>query len=180
MVNYLFTFVTIFFTKVAMSKISSVQERVDSLVEQFANGNKTAFAKEVGTLPSVLASIVGGRMSKPSFELLEKIMLKYPEISGNWLLTGQGPMLIPTPPARVQMPYKPPGQRKGSEFFPPGATDHLEEFRTQQSADFHYLIEVGNYLGSVNPSDFMRDFTARLPYTLNPDYDPNEVEPGNY
>jgi hypothetical protein len=159
-----------------MDTQASVHERLNALIEYFAKGNKTAFSKEVGTLPSVVASIVGGRMSKPSFELLEKIMLRYPEINGSWLLAGRGPMIIPAPPARVQLPYKPPTQPRPGQFLPSNATDHLEEFYKQQSADWHYLIEVGKYLEAVSPSALMQDFTSRLPYTLNPSYDPDEVE----
>jgi hypothetical protein len=162
-----------------MSTEVSVHERINQLVEHFAKGNKTAFAKEVGTLPSVIASIVAGRMSKPSFELLEKVMLRYPEISGNWLLAGRGPMLIPTPPARVQLPYKPPTAPRPGQFLPPNAIDHLQEFRMQQSADWGYLLEVGNYLEAVSPSALMLDFTSRLPYTLNPSYEPDEAEQNN-
>ena len=159
-----------------METHQSVHERLNSLIEHFAKGNKTAFAKEVGTLPSVMASIVGGRMSKPSFELLEKIMLRYPEINGSWLLAGRGPMTIPTPPARVQLPYKPPTARTaGLSFLPP--TDHLEEFYKQQVVDWEYLLEVGKYLEAVSPSPLMADFSDRLPYTLNPDYEPDQKEP---
>lgn len=154
-----------------------VHERFNALIEHFAKGNKTAFAKEVGTLPSVIASIVGGRMSKPSFELLEKIAVRYPEINGSWLLAGRGPMTIPVPPARVQLPYKPPIAPRPGQFLPPNATDHLEEFYAQQSADWQYLLEVGKYLEAVSPSALMADFTDRLPYTLNPDYEPDRVEP---
>ena len=158
-----------------MKTQETVHERINVMIEHFAKGNKTAFAKEVGTLPSVIASIVGGRMSKPSFELLEKIMVCYPEINGSWLLVGRGPMTVPSPPARVQLPYKPPTAPRPGQFLPPGATDHLEEFYMQQSVDFGYLIEVGKYLEAVNPSALMLDFTSRLPYTLNPDYEPDEV-----
>lgn len=160
-----------------MQTQAPVHERINALIEHFAKGNKTAFAKEVGTLPSVIASIVGGRMSKPSFELLEKITLRYPEINGSWLLTGRGPMVIPTPPARVQLPYKPPTAPRPGQFLPSGATDHLEEFYMQQSADWGYLLEVGKYLEAVSPSALMTDFTDRLPYTLNPDYEPDRIEP---
>lgn len=153
----------------------SIHGRLDALIAHFANGNKTAFAKEVGTLPSVVASITGGRMSKPGFELLEKIMLRYPEINGSWLLAGRGPMTVPTPPARVQLPYKPPTAPRPSQFLPPN-TDFLEEFHKQQSADWGYLLEVGKYLEAVSPSALMNDFTDRLPYTLNPSYEPDELD----
>ena len=72
---------------------STIHERVDTLVRYFCKGNKTAFGRETDILPGVLASITGGRMSKPSFELLQKIMTRYPGINGDWLLLGREPML---------------------------------------------------------------------------------------
>ena len=72
---------------------NTIHERVDTLVRYFCKGNKTAFGRETDILPGVLASITGGRMSKPSFELLQKIMIRYPEINGDWLLLGREPML---------------------------------------------------------------------------------------
>lgn len=32
-------------------------------------------------------------MSKPSFDLLQKVQARYPQVSGDWLISGQGPML---------------------------------------------------------------------------------------
>jgi hypothetical protein len=72
---------------------NTIHERVDTLVRYFCKGNKTAFGRETDILPGVLASITGGRMSKPSFELLQKIMIRYPAINGDWLLLGREPML---------------------------------------------------------------------------------------
>lgn len=72
---------------------TTIHERVSQLVDHFSKGNKTSFGKETGILPGVLASITGGRLSKPSFELLQKIMARFPSINGNWLLMGRGSML---------------------------------------------------------------------------------------
>lgn len=72
---------------------NSIHERVDTLVRYFCKGNKTAFGRETDILPGVLASITGGRMSKPSFELLQKIMTRYPAVNGDWLVLGREPML---------------------------------------------------------------------------------------
>lgn len=71
---------------------STIHERMEMLVDYFCRGNKTAFGRETDILPGVIASIVGGRKSKPSFELLQKIMTRYPEVKGEWLILGRGPM----------------------------------------------------------------------------------------
>lgn len=75
-------------------ELDTIHERVSLLVDYFCKGNKTAFGRETDILPGVLASITGGRLSKPSFELLQKIMIRYPSVSGDWLILGRGPMII--------------------------------------------------------------------------------------
>jgi hypothetical protein len=77
----------------SVSESSTIHERISTLVDYFCKGNKTAFGRETDILPGVLASITGGRLSKPSFELLQKIMMRYPAVSGDWLVLGRGPML---------------------------------------------------------------------------------------
>jgi hypothetical protein len=74
-------------------EVGTVHERLNLLIDHFCRGNKTAFGRETDILPGVLASITGGRLSKPSFELLQKVMTRYPEVSGDWLILGRGSML---------------------------------------------------------------------------------------
>ena len=56
--------------------------------------NASSFAKQVGVSPGVMNNIVGGRLSKPSFEILEKIILKT-GVSSHWLITGHGEPFLP-------------------------------------------------------------------------------------
>jgi hypothetical protein len=51
-------------------ELDTIHERISLLVDYFSKGNKTAFGRETDILPGVLSSITGGRISKPSFELL--------------------------------------------------------------------------------------------------------------
>lgn len=74
-------------------EMPDIHQRIGLLVDHFCAGNKTAFGKETDILPGVLASIIGGRMSKPSFDLLHKVLSRYPQVSGDWLISGQGSML---------------------------------------------------------------------------------------
>ena len=70
------------------------------LIKRLAEGNARKFAREIGTESGVIAHIVGGRMSKPSFQLLTLIANRYPLLNTKWLLTGEGEMLLdgkPTP-----------------------------------------------------------------------------------
>lgn len=79
------------------NKLTTIHERMEILISHFCKGNKTAFGRETNTLPGVLASIIGGRKSKPSFELLERILTRYPEINAGWLLMGTNNMILGEP-----------------------------------------------------------------------------------
>ncbi len=62
------------------------------MLDFFAKGNKSAFAKAVGISNQSLGEIVGGRQNAPSFAALQKIALAYPSVSLHWLVLGEGPM----------------------------------------------------------------------------------------
>jgi transcriptional regulator with XRE-family HTH domain len=52
----------------------------------------TRFADAIGVQRSGISHILSGR-NQPSYEFLVKIARQYPEISLEWLILGQGPML---------------------------------------------------------------------------------------
>lgn len=76
-----------------VEEIGTVGERILQLINYFASGNKTAFGRAAGLQSGLLAGIIGSRQSKPSFEVLQKILTGYPSINPIWLLFGRGPML---------------------------------------------------------------------------------------
>jgi transcriptional regulator with XRE-family HTH domain len=47
------------------------------------------FADIVGVQRSSISHILSGR-NKPSFDFIQKILVKYPEINAKWLITGEG------------------------------------------------------------------------------------------
>ncbi|QQS51322.1 MAG: helix-turn-helix domain-containing protein [Bacteroidota bacterium] len=47
------------------------------------------FADNIGVQRSSISHIVSGR-NLPSFDFIQKMLLKYPEIDANWLITGKG------------------------------------------------------------------------------------------
>ena len=75
---------------------SSIQERMKQLVDDI--GTKNSFSKAIGVNPSVVGNIVGRRLSKPSFEVIEKIMQKFPDVNLEWLILGKGTMWKPAKP----------------------------------------------------------------------------------
>ncbi len=54
--------------------------------------NKSTFADALGVSQPVITHLTTGR-NKPSLELVMKLQQRYPELSLDWLLTGQGAML---------------------------------------------------------------------------------------
>lgn len=52
--------------------------------------NPNSFADNIGVRGTVIYNIIKGRRSKPSFDLLQKILISYNTINANWLLKGEG------------------------------------------------------------------------------------------
>ncbi|MCE7061227.1 helix-turn-helix domain-containing protein [Dyadobacter sp. CY343] len=69
---------------------NNVSERIASVIKTL-NMSNNAFAKSINKSSSAVNFMVEGR-SKPSFDVLEAILEKYPQISPAWLVTGEGDM----------------------------------------------------------------------------------------
>lgn len=69
----------------------SKSERVNSLVSYFTNGNKSEFARMLGTTPQVVATWIA--RDTINYDL---IYAKCENINPHWLLTGEGDMILPT------------------------------------------------------------------------------------
>lgn len=73
--------------------IMDINSRFQEVIDTLYDGKQNAFAKAIGVAPSVIANVVGSRKGKPSFDVLYKICANA-NVSANWLLTGNGPMLL--------------------------------------------------------------------------------------
>jgi Helix-turn-helix. len=51
----------------------------------------TKFAEIIGVQKSSISHIISGR-NKPSFDFIEKVLQKYPEVNPEWLILGKGGM----------------------------------------------------------------------------------------
>lgn len=71
----------------------TINERLRAVLEALGM-NTRSFALEAGIDPAVLHNIVSekGRQSKPSFDLLEKILVSFDNISSEYLMRGTGPI----------------------------------------------------------------------------------------
>lgn len=69
----------------------SISERLQYIIEELFDGNKAAFARTIGIAPTSISNYLGkGRASKPSSDILEKIVNSVEKINAYWLLTGKG------------------------------------------------------------------------------------------
>ena len=73
-------------------------ERLRLLIDHFTDGNVAAFAREIKEVQQALdrlfkPSKTSGRFPAVKFEIYEKILIRYPDVSQIWLLSGAGPML---------------------------------------------------------------------------------------
>lgn len=81
----------------------NINERIMQLISHLGM-NKNSFSLKIGlTNGTIIGNIVSGRLNKPSFEVIYKIIKSFDDINGDWLLTGRGEMLKGTEPAPVRV-----------------------------------------------------------------------------
>lgn len=77
--------------------MKTVNERLKHILKTYYKGNVSEFSRATGIPQPTLNNIVGNRMSKPSTENLAKIVNSIELINANWILTGEGDMLVKSP-----------------------------------------------------------------------------------
>ncbi|MBO2030904.1 helix-turn-helix transcriptional regulator [Siccationidurans ginsengisoli] len=70
---------------------TSIGQRFTQLIQQLGM-SKNAFAQSLDKTATVIQHLVDER-NKPGYDLLCKVFEVYPNVSKDWLLLGQGPML---------------------------------------------------------------------------------------
>ena len=73
--------------------MNNINSRISQIISHFGL-NKNSFSKKIGMENNVtIGNIVSGRRNKPSFDVIEKILLSFDSISSEWLIIGTGEML---------------------------------------------------------------------------------------
>jgi len=88
--------------------MSTINQRIAELIKVFGD-SESGFAKRIDVSSSVMFNIVNkkGRMSYPSGPVLEKILSLEKEglyISAEWLMRGDGDMLLSSGGAQIESP----------------------------------------------------------------------------
>lgn len=83
--------------------MSDINERIRKILNTKFRGNVSEMARQCGIPQPTLNNIVGNRMSRPSFENIERLINSDETINARWLITGKGTMLkIEKEPIEVQ------------------------------------------------------------------------------
>ena len=75
----------------------NVQGRLQQAVDTLCGGNKSEFCRRIGRPAQAIKDIIGGKMSAPGFDLIFDILSSDLGISPNWLILGEGPMMVQQP-----------------------------------------------------------------------------------
>lgn len=68
-----------------------MKSRIQSIIQHYRL-TPSRFADQIGVQRSAVSHILSGR-NNPGLDFLAKVLDNYPEISGDWLITGKGEML---------------------------------------------------------------------------------------
>jgi len=80
------------------------------------NISPSRFADQIGIQRSGLSHILAGR-NKPGFDFIEKMLLTYPSLNAEWLITGKGKMYRETREKEPELlPEEPPIQETKNLF----------------------------------------------------------------
>ena len=100
---------------------ASIGQRFTQLIQHLGL-SKNAFAQSLNKTATVIQHLVDER-NKPGYDLLCKVFETYPNVSKDWLLLGQGPMLIAgagavsaTPPTPAAAPLPAAGLPAAADF----------------------------------------------------------------
>lgn len=86
----------------------TINERLSLLIRALGLNNNS-FTKRLDLNPAVTFNIIEGHKTKPSYDLLEKIIFTFDNINLYWLLKGEGDMF------RANLtPLKPAGEEEES------------------------------------------------------------------
>jgi len=76
--------------------------------------SSSQFADRIGVQRSSISHVLSGR-NKPGFDFIQKILSAFPEINGDWLITGLGDMYKKKTPSGELFEPKNEGQLLGNE-----------------------------------------------------------------
>lgn len=171
-----------------INETGTISERILQLVNHFHQGNKTAFGRAANIQSGVLAGIVGGRSSKPGFEILQKLLTAYPTVNPNWLLFGRDEMLLvnePIPTVEETHPHlmgSSDTTRVAGFNVPINREQERARWQQYYNANAQYtrtvttLKALVEYLAKTDSSPELRGILDLLPMVINPPLSPDKQD----
>lgn len=125
----------------------NISERLQYIIEELFDGNKAAFARTIGIAPTSISNYLGKeRASKPSSDILEKIVNSVEKVNAYWLLTGKGEAFIEN--TQYSTPENPKGNENNiSEYI---ACIHNLSEASKKNAEANILNAEANNRNSQN------------------------------
>jgi|SRR5690554_1596738 len=65
----------------------SISERLQMVIKMNGMSN-ASFADEIGVQRSSISHVIAGR-NKPSIDFIQKILIRFPKVNADWLITGK-------------------------------------------------------------------------------------------
>lgn len=69
-----------------------MKDKLQLLIKSEENLTQSSLAEMLGIGPATISHLINGR-NKPSYELLQKILVRFPNVSSDWLMLDRGEML---------------------------------------------------------------------------------------
>ncbi|MFB6317541.1 helix-turn-helix transcriptional regulator [Saccharicrinis sp. FJH54] len=104
-----------------------MKDRIAELIEK-EGLTPSRFADLIEVQRSNISHILAGR-NKPSLDFLQKIIASFPEISGDWLLSGEGPMYKST----STQPDQTASKAEGTDLFTPKEQSSVVQQKPEQT-----------------------------------------------
>ncbi len=138
------------------------------LILKLENLSPARLADMIGIQRSGLSHILSGR-NKPSFEFINKLLLKFPDINAEWLITGKGKPLKESDPLL-------PNEKKNNDSFPSEQNDSLEREKSAKREEGYIRDDLpeGDNTNLFNcsnntESDFSDQFAVNEEHNLDND-----------
>ena len=127
-------------------------DRIQLLIKS-KNLTASKFADEIGVQRSGISHILSGR-NNPGYDFIQKILIKYPQISAEWLILGKGEM------------YK--------------SVNTSMNKQPEPNADINTLFDEDQpkyeKITDVNKSNFTESYSAKQEVSTQPAKQPSDIE----
>lgn len=121
---------------------TTVNQRIQAIVDERFAGNKSRFAKAIGEPATSVNNVLGPRQTTPSSRTLLRIVEAVEGLSSDWLLTGRGSMTLPGKPSLQpeNISYE-----KGRPYYDVDFKGGFDLMVNDQTARPDYLIDLSPF-----------------------------------